>query len=296
MKFVPQWTTLDLEILRRGYASAVVDLDTLAALIGRHKTNICRKARELGLTNQARPKQSQPTLPFNAPSQTAEELRERRSRAAVLRLERNGHPRGMLGKKHTAETLAVLGDRSRASWAKPGSKLRSPEETQRRSDLMVARVAAGKMRGGGYSRGAGGRREDLAGRYFRSSWEANYARLLNWMMARGELVSWEYEPKTFVFEAIRRGTRAYTPDFKVTFSDGQAEWHEVKGWLDQKSRTRLKRMAKYFPQEKIVLRDARYFAAIGRGPLPALIPHWERKPRRGAGPSQQATPNVRRSR
>lgn len=87
-----------------------------------------------------------------------------------------------------------------------------------------------------------GTREDL-GIYVRSRWEANYARYLNWLKSLGEIRDWKYEPDTFEFADIKRGTRFYTPDFKITEKNGETVYHEVKGWLDQRSATKLKRMA-----------------------------------------------------
>ena len=125
------------------------------------------------------------------------------------------------------------------------------------------------------SRSAGGRRADLGDRYFRSAWEANYARYLNWRVARGELAAWEYETKTFVFERISRGTRSYTPDFRLVFPDGRHEWHEVKGWMDPKSVTRLARMARYFPAEVVRVIDAKWFREAFKSGLATAIPGWE---------------------
>ena len=56
-------------------------------------------------------------------------------------------------------------------------------------------------------RGSGGRRDDLDGLFVRSSWEANYARYLNWLVKLGEIKGWEYEADTFAFDKIKRGTR-----------------------------------------------------------------------------------------
>ena len=270
------WSEHEIDLLRRFYAasgSGPVDLKRAAKLIGRDKPNVCRKARELGLTNQSRPKTKQ--LALVARPLEGEELRARMSDNAKRRIQQHGHPRGMLGKRHTAEVKAAIADHSRAMWADPGSKLNSEEMKQFRSDSCVAMISAGKMRGGGYSRGAVGRRADLDGRFFRSSWEANYARYLNWLKANGQIVDWEYEPKTFVFEVIKRGTRAYTPDFRVTFGS-HYEWHEVKGWMDAKSATRLARMAKYYPEERVVVVGPEWFKAAARNIAP-LIENWERK-------------------
>ena len=119
-----------------------------------------------------------------------------------------------------------------------------------------------------------GKRADLDGLFVRSSWEANYARYLNWLVGLGEIAAWEYEPDTFWFDEIKRGTRSYTPDFKITNNDGTVDYHEVKGWMDQKSRTKLKRMAKYYPNVKVTLIDADAYYAIARD-VSGFIPNWE---------------------
>src|SRR5687768_3513242 len=84
-------------------------------------------------------------------------------------------------------------------------------------------------------------------KYFRSRWEANYARYLEWLKTNGEIVSWTHEPKTFWFEKIKRGTRSYLPDFCVIEKNGKEVYYEVKGYMDSKSKTKIKRMAKYYP-------------------------------------------------
>ena len=123
-------------------------------------------------------------------------------------------------------------------------------------------------------RSRGGKRGDLGGLYVRSAWEANYCRYLNWLVELGEIISWEYEPDTFWFENIKRGTRFYTPDFKITNTDNSIEYHEVKGRMDQKSRTRLKRMAKYYPDVKIVVIDSEAYRALAKD-VRGFIPNWE---------------------
>lgn len=117
--------------------------------------------------------------------------------------------------------------------------------------------------------GAGktGKRADLGGRYFRSRWEANYARFLSFIG-----IKWEYESKTFWFHKIKRGTRSYTPDF---FLPKISEYHEVKGWMDKKSKTRLNRMKKYYPDVKIVIIGKEFFQEANKKRLCRLIPHWE---------------------
>ena len=107
----------------------------------------------------------------------------------------------------------------------------------------------------------------------RSCWEANWARYLNWLIQLGEIKGWKYEPDTFEFP-VKRGSKFYTPDFKVTNNDGSIEYHEVKGWMDSISATKLKRMAKYYPQEKLVLVDKETYRDVALK-VGSLIPHWE---------------------
>lgn len=118
----------------------------------------------------------------------------------------------------------------------------------------------------------GGFREDIQ-IYVRSSWEANYGRYLNWLKEKGKIRSWEYESETFEFP-VKRGSIDYKPDFKVTYPDGRIEFHEVKGYLTQTGRTKLKRMAKYYPDVKIVLIDKTVYADLSRI-FKNVLPGWE---------------------
>lgn len=119
----------------------------------------------------------------------------------------------------------------------------------------------------------GGKRKDLGDKYFRSKWEANYARYLNFLILKKELRRYEYEPETFYFNNIQRGCRFYTPDFKVWNNDGTIEYHEVKGWMDPKSSTKLKRMNKYYPGIKISIVGKDEYNAIRE--WRRLITGWE---------------------
>lgn len=124
-----------------------------------------------------------------------------------------------------------------------------------------------------YSIARGGKREDL-GMYFRSSWEANWARYLNFQKKHGAIVDWEYEPETFEFEDIKRGSRYYTPDFKVYNPDGSVEFHEIKGYMDRTSQTKLKRMNKYYPDVKIIIVGKKEYSAVSKK-AKGFIPNWE---------------------
>jgi len=143
----------------------------------------------------------------------------------------------------------------------------------------VACSLAQRIRGGrgpGHSGGSGGRRADLGGQFFRSSWESNYARYLRFLEGQGKITGWAYEAETFVFTGVTGGTGRYTPDFRVGYPDGHHEWHEVKGWMDAKSRVRLARMKAFFPDERVVLIDQDWFREAQRL-LAGAIPGWERR-------------------
>jgi len=110
--------------------------------------------------------------------------------------------------------------------------------------------------------------------FYRSRWEANYARYLQWLKERGDITEWEHEPEVFWFKHIKRGSVSYLPDFRVTNPDGSREYHEVKGWMDTRSRTKIKRMAKYYPQVKLVVIDAKAYRELERT-ISTIIPGWE---------------------
>lgn len=146
--------------------------------------------------------------------------------------------------------------------------------------MLCWRSIATKMtKGKPHPTGKGGKRTDLGNVYFRSSWEANWARYLNWLLEQGEICKWEFEPDTFAFHLIKRGTRFYTPDFKVFNKNGSIEYHEIKGWMTPESRTKLKRMAKYYPEIKVVLIDKKHYRSVA-DKMKRVIANWEINPKK----------------
>jgi hypothetical protein len=170
----------------------------------------------------------------------------------------------LVKRSHAAATLHC----SRAClYADPGF-------VQGKSDLMSQRHLTDPRLRSAHSRSRGGRRPDLGNMYFRSSWEANIARYLNWLKERGDIAEWAYEAETFWFEEIKRGVRSYTPDFRITERPGSEPYYwEVKGWHHPRGKTALARMARYYPQVRIVVIDEDAYKAIAR--WRALIPNWE---------------------
>jgi hypothetical protein len=144
---------------------------------------------------------------------------------------------------------------------------------QRMSDRMREWHAAQEPGSPAYSNRKSGRRADLDNQYFRSAWEANYARYLNWLVGQGQIKSWRYESVTFWFDKIKRGVRSWKPDFEVTNLDDSVEYHEVKGWDYPRGKVARRRMALYHPNVRVVLIDEDQYKAIRK--WKGLIPEWE---------------------
>lgn len=172
--------------------------------------------------------------------------------------------RGML-QQNSPEAKAKISYYTKLAMQRPEvqEKIRAPREALTLEHRMkLSDIHAGKMpanmnyQNQNYGKFANVQRGeyDINGTtiYFRSKWEANYALYLDFLIDHKEIVKWEFEPDTYMFEQIKLGTRSYTPDFKVFLKDGSFEYHEVKGYMDSKSKTKLKRMKKYYP--KIVVR------------------------------------------
>jgi hypothetical protein len=118
----------------------------------------------------------------------------------------------------------------------------------------------------------GGFREDL-GIYLRSPMESNWARWLTFLVKGGAIKRWQYEPDEFEFPHSK-GNRFFKPDFKVFNNGGTIEYHEIKGNMDSASKTKLKRMAKYYPMVKVKVVDKKQYYAIAQD-AKSLIPNWE---------------------
>ena len=178
---------------------------------------------------------------------------------AVAAMKLLPHPRGALGMKHTEETRQRISARLR------GRPANAPESYKAAVVTKLARYGTAGPRltaGQAYSRVRSGKRADLEDRFFRSSWEANYARYLNWLVRKKQLLRWEYEPKTFRFEGVTRGPYTYTPDFCLYTVDGGVVYHEVKGWMDGPSKSRIARFRKFFPDINLVIIDSEVYRDI----------------------------------
>lgn len=120
----------------------------------------------------------------------------------------------------------------------------------------------------------GGKRPDLDNTYFRSKMEANYARYLNWLKKHGKIQEWRYEHPDDIwhFERISRGNTSYKTDFRIVENDGSIVYHEVKGWYNKDTTTKMKYMERYYPDVKIIIIDSKFMSRLRRN---LTLPHWE---------------------
>lgn len=176
----------------------------------------------------------------------------------------NKHPKGFLGHNHSEKSKNVISQKSKNAWKNNKSGFHTKEFKDNKSTNMSIRMV-NKLKNWDniYSRTKKGW-ETIGNKkyFFKSSWEVVYAKYLEWLKNKKEIIDWHYEVKTFWFEQIKRGVRSYTPDFEVINKNGKIEFHEVKGWMDSKSKTKLRRMKKYYPDIKMILIDAEIYREI----------------------------------
>jgi hypothetical protein len=237
------------------------DLISFSKELGRKKTNICAKANQLGLTCMRR-----------------KESIENRAKISARHKkwhQENEHPRGMLGKHHSPEYCKEISKRV-IRWHKEVSPERKRAKYVKTIKTKVEKYgsAGNKLEDVKVSwkqswREIGGKRI-----YCRSRWEANYARYLEYLKLSGSIKEWEHEPKTFWFEGLKRGCVSYLPDFRITQNDGSHEWHEVKGWYDKRSKTKIRRFRKYYSKEKLVVIDIKWYR-VNQKILVDIIKDWE---------------------
>lgn len=98
--------------------------------------------------------------------------------------------------------------------------------------------------------------------FLRSKWEANYALYLDFLISQKQISKWEYEADCFLFEKIKLGTKSYRPDFKIYNNNGTIEYHEIKGWMDSKSKTKINRMRIYYPKIKLIVIDSKAYTNL----------------------------------
>lgn len=271
-----KWKDHEVEQLRKAYSEAEfsddIKLDELAEKLGRLKSNVSRKARELGLTDIKRKGRRNPKIKIPMFS-TQEERSAYRSKLSKEMIANRGHPRGFLGGKHTDEAKKRISEKSIENYAKRTQEQRiaismKAMKTRADNDNVAPRNREKASWKSGW--------RDIGGvkKYYRSRWEANYARYLEWLKQLGQIERWQHEPKTFWFDGVKRGCVSYLPDFVVVENGGSESYHEVKGWMDDRSKTKIKRMAKYHPDVKLIVIQEKQYNEIKRK-VSGLIEGWE---------------------
>lgn len=113
---------------------------------------------------------------------------------------------------------------------------------------------------------------------FKSRMEANIARYFEAIRTGRistdfEIINWLHEPCRFWYP-VSHGVTSYAPDFLLILRGRPLEFVEVKGWLDPRSATAIKRFAKYYPDLSLTLIDSRAYRAIEHK-LACVIDGWE---------------------
>lgn len=236
-------------------------LDHLAKEMGRDKAFICKWAKNIGLDTRNNRKKS-----------LYDDFEARYSKPDMYK--NRPHPKGMLGKKHTPETILLLSKINTENQAKINA------DPDKRESISKKAIATKHERGNLINprqkqtwkagwREIGGKRK-----YFRSRWEANYARYLQFLKDQNQILEWEHEPEVFYFKGIKRGCVSYLPDFRVTEVSETFVYHEVKGWMDDRSKTKINRMRIYFPEVTLKIIDAKWFKENNKA-LTLTIYGWE---------------------
>lgn len=234
-----------LEAYKTPWKAGESPIPSLAMSMGRSYHLIVREARKMGLTVKTR--------------QASKNLKVKMGEVAKNRWKTQPHPKGMLGKTHTPEYSQECGRRATAWWKEATEEMKY----LRKKRTVQSNRAAGTFDRPHGSWKAGWRSIGKQEKYYRSRWEANYARYLEFLKKQGEIEDWDHEPQTFWFDKIRRGAVSYLPDFKVTRKDGTHYWVEVKGWMDDRSKTKINRFRKYFPEEELIVVEGDWFKANG---------------------------------
>ena len=280
------WTKVDIEFLINNYP--ILGKSETAKQLNRSEASIRAKTSELklkldrnsefyiefqkraalGKVGKKRPEHSKRIKElfengvysnFTNPSEDKRKIMSIRQKKWI---KENGHPKGFLGKKRTDEEKKNISICFKKMWEDKNHIVNSDLHRQKIGDRMAKysyTMAGDKM----YSRAKRGY-ANIGGKnyYYRSSWEPNIACYFEMLKQNGDIKDWFYEVDTFWFENIKRGVRSYKPDFKIINNDDSFYYEEVKGWMDDKSKTKLNRMRIYYPNIDIRVLDSKRYNAI----------------------------------
>jgi len=83
--------------------------------------------------------------------------------------------------------------------------------------------------------------------YFRSRLEYRWALYLEFLRRHEGLRDWQYEPRCFVFSGEIKAPVQYRPDFSIVEPNGTEVYQECKGFHDGDTNSKLRKMAKHYP-------------------------------------------------
>jgi hypothetical protein len=127
--------------------------------------------------------------------------------------------------------------------------------------IVSARLGKPCPKGAGHSKG--GIREDI-GIYVRSTWEANFVRILDLLG-----ISWLYESKRFALIRADGSKMTYCPDFYV-----YGVYWEVKGYMRPEAAEKIKLFKEQYPEQGLGVVDHEEYKKLERE-YRDLIPNWE---------------------
>lgn len=93
----------------------------------------------------------------------------------------------------------------------------------------------------------------------RSTWEANFARILKTLG-----IEYEYEPEWFEI-----GNRKYLPDFKVG-----DEYYEIKGYMRPDAKQKIEAFRKLYPEITLHVIEKKQYQQLA-AEWKSRIPEWE---------------------
>lgn len=132
------------------------------------------------------------------------------------------------------------------------------------SNKCAIKVIGGRPTSPKATRGKAGTRKDISKTiYFYSRWEANIARLFNYLSIR-----WIYQPKTFDLSSQNYTPDFYLPDFDV--------YIEVKNFLWKYSKIRDRKFRKLYPNINLILLLKKDYLKLEKR-YSHLIKNWEYK-------------------
>ena len=237
----PKFTKEDETFLINNYEMYVSEqrLSELATILGRTKQFICRKAKGLGLTNGSRT------------YKLSKEQKEQKSQIAKDRIAKYGHPKGMLGKKHSVAFRDKMSKRMIQLWQEHPEKLMTEYRKKVISDNMTMMQKEGLLNRDSRCYNTKLIINDYTYN-LKSNWEFNIALYLEYLKSLNLIDKWSYESKRFTFDINEFGIRSYTPDFFIS-KNGVNRIIELKGWYDERSKNKQMLMSRFYPNVVVEL-------------------------------------------